>query len=120
VDQEQVHVLEPQLLQALLQRGDRRVEAVVLVVQLCGDEHLAPGQPGVGDRVSDALFVAVHLSGVDVSVAGLERLPHGLRGLVRVDLEDPEAELRDLDTVVQPEIWYLSHAPKSTCHYLIL
>jgi hypothetical protein len=79
-------------------------------VQLCGDEHLAAGQVGVLDRLSDALLVAVHLRGVDVPVAGGERLPDRAGGLGRRDLEDPETELGDLCAVVQPDVGYLRHA----------
>src|SRR5882757_1802075 len=81
-----------------------------VVVQLGGDEHLITGQAGFRDGLADTLLVAVTLGGVDVPVAGLEGLQHGLRGLIRWDLEDPEAELRDVNAVVQSDVGYLNHA----------
>ena len=65
------------------ERGDREGEAIVFL-----------------HAFADLLLVAVHLSGVYVSVADLEGLAHRLRGLVRFDLEDPETELRDGVTVI--------------------
>jgi 2,5-diketo-D-gluconate reductase A len=40
---------------------------------------------------ADALLVAVHLGGVDVAVADLERLERRLLGVLRRNLEDAEA-----------------------------
>src|SRR5882757_544907 len=81
-----------------------------VVVQLGGDEHHFAGQAGVRDGLADTFLVAVTLGGVDVPVAGLKGLQHGLRGLIRRNLEDPEAELRDVNAVVQSDVGYLSHA----------
>ena len=59
--------------------------------------------PGGGDRVADALLVAVHLCGVDVAVADLEGVAHGGGCFVRGDLEDAEPELGDGRLVVELE-----------------
>jgi hypothetical protein len=95
VDQEEVDVVEPELLQALLQRGDRRVMAVTRVVELGGDEDLVAGEPGCVEGLAHASLVLIHLRGVDVAVASLERLTnHGGR-VARGDLPDAETELRN-------------------------
>lgn len=50
-------------------------------------------------------------------VAGLQRLLDDLLGLFRRNLEDPEAELGDLDPVVEPDArdwaYWISNAPMS-------
>jgi hypothetical protein len=103
VDQVEVDVVRAQPQQALLQRADGLVPAVPVVGQLGGQEHVLAGQAGLGERLPDALLVAVHLRGVDVPVARVERLAHRLRGVLRRDLEDAEADLGDLDAVVEPD-----------------
>ena len=90
-----------------LERVVVRVEAVV---ELAGDEDLAAVDAGGADGLADLLLVAVHLGGVDVPVADLERRERGVLGLLGLDLEHPEAELRDLDTVVERDVRYDGHA----------
>ncbi len=46
------------------------------------------------------------IAAVDVPVAYLDGLPDRLCGLVRLDLEDPEAELRDGVSIVEGNAWY--------------
>src|SRR3954468_7260261 len=59
---------------------------------------------------ADAALVAVHLGGVDVAVADVERRGHRLRGLRRRDLEDTESELRDGAVVVELDRRDCAHA----------
>ena len=101
VDQEQVDLLEPQLGQRLVERAPGVVGPVVAVVELAGDPELLAGDVSGLERLADLLLVPVHLRGVDVPVADLERLGDHVGGLRRRDLEDAEAELRDLGLVVQ-------------------
>ena len=63
--------------------------------------------------VGDLRLVAVHLGGVDVPIADLDGRTHRGRRLGGRDLEDTEAELRDLDTVVEADVRYDGHvAPR--------
>src|SRR4051794_26471581 len=110
VDEVEVDVVGAELGQALVQPLDGRVEAVAVVVELGGDEDLVAGQPGLRQRLADALLVAVHLRGVDVPVAGVEGRPYRLRRLLRRHLVHPEAELRDLHAIVEPDVRNLCHA----------
>ena len=61
-------------------------------------------RPGAAEGLPDLGLVAVGGGRVDVAVAGLERLRHGRGGLLRRDLEDAEAELGDLDAVVEGDL----------------
>ncbi|GGS60800.1 hypothetical protein GCM10010253_39220 [Streptomyces badius] len=101
MDEEEVQVVEAQLLQGTVERPARLVGCVRAVVQLARDEDVGAVEPGFPDRLADLLLVAVHLRRVDVPVAGLQSGDRGLAGLVRRDLEGPEAELRDRHTVVE-------------------
>jgi hypothetical protein len=70
------------------------------VVQLAGDEDIGAAEAKRADGLADLLLVAVHLSGVDVAVADIEGFPHRIRGVIGLDLEDSETELRDGVAVV--------------------
>src|SRR6185437_3887339 len=109
VDQEQVDVVGAERLQRYLECDPGVVGQVRVVAQLAGDEHIAAVKPGLRDGLADLLLVAVALRGVDVPVAGLQRRHHGLDRVLRLDLEDAEAELRDLLAVVQRDVRYRGH-----------
>jgi hypothetical protein len=109
VDQEQVEVVDVQRLQRALEGAERVVVRVEGVVQLAGHEDVATVDAGRPDRLADLLLVAVHLRGVDVPVAHLERRQGRVLGLLGLDLEHPEAELGDVDTVVQGDARYAGH-----------
>src|SRR5690606_6373674 len=78
-----------------------RLGALVLVPQLGGHEQLVAGDAGGGDGAADALLVLVDRRGVDMAVSDLEGVGHHPLGLVGLDEEDTEAELRDLVAVVE-------------------
>ena len=101
VDEEQVDLVEAERGHGPVEGAARVVGLVEAVVELGGDVELVAGDAGGGDRLADALLVLVHLRGVDVAVADLERLGDDLGGVLRRDLEDAEAELGDLGAVVQ-------------------
>jgi len=109
VDQEQVDVIGAQCLQAVVERPARVVREVVRVAQLGGEEDLAAGHAGLGDRLADFLLVPVRLRGVDMPVADLQGGAHGRGGLARRDQEHPETELRDHPAVVQHDCGYVGH-----------
>src|SRR6476660_5033493 len=110
VHEEQVEVPEVEVLQRLVEGGQRVVVRVEAVVELAGDEDVVAVDAGGADGLADLLLVSVHLGGVDVPVADLEGRERRVLGLLRVDLEHPEAELRDLDAVVEGDVRYGGHA----------
>jgi hypothetical protein len=101
VDQVEVDVLEPEPVQALVESLQRRVVPLLGVPQLGRDEDLLARQPRGSQRGADALLVPVGGGGVDVSVAGFERLLDHILGLGWRDLEDAKAKLGYLGTVTQ-------------------
>ena len=62
---------------------------------------IAAVQPGIADALTDLLLVAVHLGGVDVAVADLQRRTDCGGSLIRFDLENAEAQLRDGVAVIE-------------------
>src|SRR4051812_18092931 len=74
------------------------------IVQLARHVQVSAVKPRRADRLAHALLVAVHLGGVDVAVADLERHAHRARRLLRVDLEHAEAELGDGVAVVEFDV----------------
>ena len=103
VDQVEVDVVEAEPAEARLEGRQRRLVALLGVPQLGGDEEVLAGESRGGDRRADALLVAVGGGGVDMAVAGVERLLDHLLGVLGRHLEDAEAELGDLDAVVEGE-----------------
>src|SRR5699024_7537102 len=61
------------------------------------------GGAGFRDGTTHALLIAVDSGGVDVTVADLEGVGDDALGLVRVDLEHAEAQLRNGLAVVESE-----------------
>ena len=109
MDEVEIDARHPQAVEALGQRLQRRLEPLVAVPELGGDEDLVAVEPRRRERPPDALLVAVGRGGVDVPVAGLERHRDHALGVLRRNLEDPEPELGDLDAVVEPNIRNLVH-----------
>src|SRR5208282_458967 len=80
----------------------RGLETVLRVPELGRDEHLVPGEPGLPDRLAHVGLVTVHRGGVDGPIAGLQGIPDRVPGdRARLRLEDPEAEPRDLGSLVE-------------------
>ena len=80
VEQVEVHIVHPQLLQRGVQALLCRLIAVVLEPQLAGDENLLPGDAAVPDRPAHIRFVEVGGRRVDVPVPGVEGRPHRVVG----------------------------------------
>jgi hypothetical protein len=76
---------------------------VVAVVELARHVHVLAVESRGADRLTDAALVAVHLGGVDVSVAGLKRGIDRARGVLGWDLKDAKAQLRDRVAVVESD-----------------
>src|SRR5215212_1056310 len=121
VDQEQVHVVEAELGERLVEGPSRVVGLVERVVELAGYEDVAAVEARGADALAYLLLVAVHLRRVDVPVADPQGLAHSLRSIARFDLEDPEAELRDRVSIVQGDIRYRAQSrttPSCVVNYL--
>ena len=104
MDQEEVHVVESERPESAVKRAPGVVRLMEAVVQLARHVDVPAVDPRRPDRLADALLVAVHLCRVDVAVADLERHAHRLRRLIRVDLEDAEAELGNGAAVVEFDV----------------
>lgn len=109
VDEKQVDVVRIERLQRLVEGAARVIGLVKAVVELAGDEDLAALKAGVADALADFLFISVHFGGVDVPVSDVERRLDRRGRLVGLDLEHPETELWDLDTVVEFDRGNLAH-----------
>src|SRR5699024_10576630 len=103
VDEVEVDVVEAELLEALAERTLGLLGPVAIVPQLGRDEELITGDAGLRDGAAHALLIAVDSGGVDVAVADFEGIGDDALGLVRVDLEHAEAQLRDRLAVVEGE-----------------
>ena len=101
VDEEQVDVVGAELLSVCVERASRVVGFVEAVVELAGDVHLGAVEAGVADALPDAALVLVHLRGIDVAIADVQRRLDGLGGVVGVDLKHAEAELWDACAVIE-------------------
>ena len=103
VDQVEVDVLH-------LEPAEARLERAVACrsrgrrSRLGGDEELARQAGGV-DGLADLGLVAVGLGGVDVAVAGLDRVGDVLDRVLGRHLEDAEPELGDRDVAGERRSW---------------
>ena len=96
-----------------IERVDRVAVPVGVVAAFGRDVDLIARQTGGSYRLPHALLVAVDLRGVDVAVAGSQRLADHLGGAFVTlgallgDLPHAEAELRDRRAVVESDVWDL-------------
>jgi hypothetical protein len=105
VDQVQVDLVQAEPFQAPLQRLDRPLVALRVVVDLGRDEELVAVEPGAPHSLTDTLLVAVALCGVDVAVADAQRLGHHAGRLLLRYLPHAQTQLRDRRSVVQGNSW---------------
>ena len=82
VKEEHVDIVDLQILQALLDRGDEPVFAEIVGMHLGGDAKVAARDPGGLERVAGVCLVSVHLRGVEGAVADLGRCLDRQPGLV--------------------------------------
>ena len=113
MDEVEVDVVHAESPKALVEGLQRRVEALARVPELRRHEDVLARDSRARHRSSDTLLVAVGGGGVDVAVADLERLLDDLLRVVRRDLEDTEAELWDLDAVVEGDVRDLGHVRRA-------
>jgi hypothetical protein len=103
VDQHQVEVVGAEVVEAAGDRVAGGLRGVGAVGELGGEVHLPARQAAGCHRLADAALVAVHLGGVDVPVARLQRRQRRRLRCVRRDLPRAEAELGDRGAVGQGE-----------------
>jgi hypothetical protein len=61
------------------------------------------------DRFTDLFLIFVHLGGVDMAVTALKRGDCRAHRVLRLGLKNTEAELRNVGSVVQRDVWNLGH-----------
>ena len=84
-----------------LERGERPLEPLVGVAEFGRDEDLIARQAALPDSFADSGLVATGSRRVDVPVAGDECRRGRPTDILRGDLIDTVAQLRDLDSVVR-------------------
>ena len=104
MQEQQVESLDAELANALLERVERGVVAVVADPDLRLDEHVVARDAGATDAFADLALVAVCGRGVDEPVADAERRLDGGRGLGGRALEHAEAQGGQLDAIVQRDV----------------
>ncbi|MPN32719.1 hypothetical protein SDC9_180199 [bioreactor metagenome] len=101
VDQQQIHIVHAQALQARLAGGARAFHAVPFLVELGGDEHLLARHARLAQALPHAHFVAIVLGRVDVPVSQPKRLGDGRYRLVIGHRPGAQADLRDTRCAIQ-------------------
>lgn len=102
--EEQVDVVGAECLECAIERPTRVVWSVEPIVELAGEVNLAAIQPRSPDRLPYFGFMRY------ISAVSMWRYPTrrasmtSVGSLSRIDLEDSEAELRNLVTAIEDEI----------------
>ena len=95
------HVVRVELLERGVESRLRGVESLVLVGELGGDEQVLARDVRGLHGAAHAAFVLVAGRGVDVPVAGVDRLADDIGRDIVLDLPDAVAELGDGPAVVE-------------------
>ena len=98
MDQQQVDNIEPQLDQTFLDRTFEVMRRQPLRRHF-GADHDLGAQPRRSHALTDRRLVAVHLRGVDVAIAGLDRLQDDACAVAATELPRAEAHQRNLETM---------------------
>src|SRR5699024_5409835 len=96
--------VEVKLPPRVVEGSQRVVVAVLTVSQLGGDEDIFAGKTAVSYRGANTSFVTVGGCGVDVPIASRKRFGHASLRLLRRDLKDTVADLRDSHAVVEGDV----------------
>lgn len=99
VQKQQIDMVGPQLSQALIDRGDEGVVAIVVDPDLRGQEDVRPWNAGLLDGLADFRLVAVDLCGVDVAETELQGLRQDAKHLRSGHTECAEAERGNIGAV---------------------
>src|ERR1700709_1252623 len=113
MDQVEVDLLGVQRFDRFLKGGEGFTPSLRLNLKLGRDEDLGAGDAGGGDPGGDAALVAVGGGGVNVAIARREGGLPGAVGLVRRYLENAEPDLRDLRSVVEPDVRNVGHGVRN-------
>ena len=76
VDHHQIDIVEPERLEAFLDRTGEIGRSQIFVADFGGDENFGALKAGGSDRLADQAFGAVFAARVDVAIANLERGQH--------------------------------------------
>ena len=79
VQQQHIHLIHLQIPQALLDRGQEFIRAIIVGLHLGGDAKLIPREPGGLQRRPGIGLIAIHLCGVKRAVAHRDRRRNRLR-----------------------------------------
>ena len=75
VDQQQIHMIALQPVQAVQQTFTQSVRGHVPRIDLGGQKHLIPWDPAMAQRIPQQRLIAIHLRGVEQAVAGTSQTP---------------------------------------------
>jgi hypothetical protein len=93
VQQQHVDLVELQILQALLDRGEELALVEIEDIDLGGDEQIIARQAGFLERRAGLLFIFVHLRGIERPVAGFRGDQQGVAQFVSLQREGTETAL---------------------------
>ena len=106
MQEHEVDVIGPKLLQGIFHGFSAGVVAVVLDPDLRRQEDLLPRDAGLLDRRPHFLFIEITLRGIKGTVAGLQRVQDAALTFVFGHLIDAVAEDRHLDTIRKFDIFH--------------
>ena len=116
--QVEVHVLEPQALEARLDLTDRIFCAWV---ELCRNEDLVAVQAALAEALADALLVPVALGRVDMAIAQLKCPTDGVLGLGALGgLPHTKSQRGNLMPVSECVHWHRLSEPGRCRHRVLL
>src|SRR3954454_3426686 len=94
-----IDLVEPQLLEAGVERLPDSIRCKVFVPDFCGDMQILARDVGGGNRGADRLLIAIHFRGVDMAIAQRQRaLDRGAAGIA-LHAEGAEPESRQADAL---------------------
>ena len=99
MQQHQIHIFKPQLLQRSLHTGIGGILTIVVQPDLRGDEQFAAVDPAATDTLTYGRLVEVSLCGIDMAVADFNSLSHRVSSLLGWNLENSETLSGDGTTV---------------------
>ena len=94
-------MIEAKPLEARLEGVEGRLRVALKIRKLAGYEVVLAGKTGGRERLAHLPLVAVRGRGVEMAIAGLERLLNHVPGLLGRHLEESQPKLRDLDAIME-------------------
>ena len=76
MQQQHIDIIQPQVLQAFLNRGQETVLAEIFRMNLCRYAKFVPGDAGFGQGCADVCLIAIHLRRIEGAVADIDRCLH--------------------------------------------